>query len=93
MPANTPNVNPDPQAALTAARNDLAAYVQDTLASGSAETDPYTFAVTTVQVVLEYALDDGISPAMSYGQFRTLDHLAQELARLDHNHAPEPRVG
>jgi hypothetical protein len=65
------------------AREALDDFVKHAIDSGEAEVDPYSYAITVIATVLEFALDDGISGAMSEGEFKTLDLIAKTLMVLD----------
>lgn len=78
--------NPDPQ-------YDLVTWVEHQQATGEAEIDPYSYAVTLIRVALEFALDDGINGAMSEGEFEILETIARKVCELDPGVEIHPRVG
>lgn len=74
------------------ARLDLASFIRQQ-EKGEKGADPYSYAVTVIAAVLEYALDDGISGRMNETEFNTLDLIARTLMVLDPALDIEPRVG
>lgn len=55
--------------------------------------DPYSEAVRLIVQTLEWALDDGVSGAMSHGEFNVLSSLADRLMTSDPAVEIEPRIG
>ena len=72
---------------------DLEGYIREQGRTAEMETDPYGYAVSVIATVLEYALDDGISGAMSKGEFETLEKVAIVLTHEDPSIEIDPRAG
>jgi hypothetical protein len=70
---------------------DIAAWINQEVDSGASEADPFSFAAVGMRVLLEYALDDGISGAMSAEEFHSLELMAHMLGHLT-DQAPDPRA-
>lgn len=62
---------------------DLVTWVEHQQATGEAEIDPYSYAVTLIRVALEFSLDDGIQGAMNETEFNVLKAIAYKLSELD----------
>jgi hypothetical protein len=68
---------------------DLEGFIREQNTSGDAEADPYSYALLVIKTTLEWALDDGISGAMSDDEHNLLG----EFARLmPDDFRPEPRA-
>lgn len=78
---------------MTNPRYDLAGFIREQGKTGEMETDPYSYAVSVIATVLEYALDDGISGAMSSEEYDTLEKVAIVLTHEDPHIEISPRAG
>lgn len=72
---------------------DLEGFIRESNDNGSAEADPYSYAVSIIKTTLEWALDDGISGSMSESEYSTLEKLAIVLTHEDPHISIEPRIG
>jgi len=74
-------------------RYDIEGFIREQGESGDMERDPYSYAVRVITVVLEYALDDGISGSMSQKEFNILENVAKLLIEQDPAIDIQPRPG
>lgn len=74
-------------------KEDLEGFIREQGVTGEMETDPYGYAVGVIATVLEYALDDGISGAMSQEEYETLEKVAIVLTHEDPHIEIYPRAG
>lgn len=74
-------------------KEDLEGFIREQGRTGEMETDPYGYAVGVIATVLEYALDDGISGAMSKTEYDILEKVAIVLTHEDPHLHIEPRAG
>lgn len=72
---------------------DLEGFIREQGRTGEMETDPYGYAVGVIVTILEYALDDGISGAMSKTEYDTLEKVAIVLTHEDRHIEIYPRAG